>query len=324
MGLTSFMAKRAGQSALTLLFVIVLNFALPRMMPGDPTTYLAADQRLPASVRLAVAHEFGLDRSVWYQFIAYLTNILHGNLGVSFSYYPKPVLQVLSERLPWSIALLVISQLLAALIGVFLGVTAAWKRGSKIDTTILAFSLAMSSTPIFWIGMLLLLVFAFYFPIFPLAGGLTPGAIFPSTFDFLMNALWHMVLPVFALTLVFIAGSAFTMRNTMIDIMGEDFILLAEAKGIGERAVKFGHAARNAMLPVVTGITLNLGYVVGGAVFTETVFSYPGVGLLIFNAVLARDYPLLQGAFLLIGITVILANIAADVLYALLDPRIKY
>jgi peptide/nickel transport system permease protein len=294
------------------------------MMPGDPTTYLAADQRLPASVRLAVAHEFGLDRSVWYQFIAYLTNILHGNLGVSFSYYPKPVLQVLSERLPWSIALLVISQLLAALIGVFLGVTAAWKRGSKIDTTILAFSLAMSSTPIFWIGMLLLLVFAFYFPIFPLAGGLTPGAIFPSTFDFLMNALWHMVLPVFALTLVFIAGSAFTMRNTMIDIMGEDFILLAEAKGIGERAVKFGHAARNAMLPVVTGITLNLGYVVGGAVFTETVFSYPGVGLLIFNAVLARDYPLLQGAFLLIGITVILANIAADVLYALLDPRIKY
>lgn len=319
-----FLLKRVAQSAITLSFVVVLNFTLPRLMPGDPTLFLVSDVRVAPQVRQTLLREFGLNLPVWQQFVAYLTNLSQGNLGVSFSLYPQPVLSVLLQRLPWSVALLVVSQLFSAAIGIVLGVIAAWKSGSKIDTSILSFSLATTSTPVFWIGMLLLLLFAFDLPLFPLGGGITPGVIFPSTLAFLADALWHMTLPALALTIIYIGSSSFIMRNTMIDVLGEDFVLLAEAKGIGERAVKFGHAARNAMLPVVTGITLNLGYVVGGAVFTETVFDYPGVGRLIYDAVIARDYPLLQGAFLFIAITVILANLAADVMYAFLDPRIKY
>jgi len=324
MGLKEYLFKRLIFMAVTLLIVITLNFSIPRIMPGDPTTHLMADARLPPEVRSALVKRFSMDKGVWEQYVSYITNLLKGNLGISFSHYPRHVTTVLMERLPWTLILIGTSTLLSTLLGLFLGVISAWRHGEKVDIGIQATGLALWSMPIYWLGMILLYFLGFQFALFPLGGATSPRLSYPGGFEHFKDVLLHMVLPVATMTLGGFASNTLIMRGSMLEVIKEDYVTTAEAKGLGERAVMWNHVARNAMLPMVTVIALNLAGIVGGAVFTETVFSFPGVGRLIYDAVMAHDYPLLQGSFLIISITVLFANLFADIVYAYIDPRIKY
>jgi peptide/nickel transport system permease protein len=308
----------------TFLVVLILNFVIPRVMPGNPITHLMGDARLAPAVRESLIKRFGMDKSLWEQFTAYIINTFQGEFGISFSHYPKPVMTVLMERLPWTLFLLGMSMLFSTLLGLYLGVVAAWRHGSKMDVTVQASGLALWSMPIYWLGMLLLFIVGYYLRLAPLGGATSAVTGYANFFEYARDVLWHSALPIITLTLGSYASNTLIMRGSMMEVLSDDYVTTAEAKGLGERAVMWRHAARNAMLPMVTVIALNLAGTVGGAVFTETVFSYPGVGRLIFDAVLAHDYPLLQGAFFIMGVTVILANFFADLVYARLDPRIKY
>lgn len=324
MGLKEFLFKRLIFMVVTLLIVITLNFSIPRIMPGDPTTHLMVDARLPPEVRSALVKRFSMDKGVWEQYVSYINNLLRGDLGISFSHYPRHVTTVLMERLPWTLILIGTSTVLSTLLGLFLGVISAWKHGEKVDIGIQTTGLALWSMPIYWLGMILLYFLGFQFGLFPLGGATSPRLSYPGGFEHAKDVLWHMVLPVATMTLGGFASNTLIMRGSMLEVIKEDYVTTAEAKGLGERTVIWNHVARNAMLPMVTVIALNLAGIVGGAVFTETVFSFPGVGRLIYDAVMAHDYPLLQGSFLIISITVLLANFFADIVYAYMDPRIKY
>lgn len=324
MALKEFLFKKLIFMLVTLFIVITLNFSIPRIMPGNPITHLMVDARLPPAARAALIERFSMDKSVFVQYVSYISNLLQGNLGLSFSHYPRHVSTIIMERLPWTLILLGTSTFLSSILGLFLGVISAWRHGEKIDVSIQASGLALWSMPIYWLGMLMLYFFGFQLGLVPLGGATSPRLSYPNPFEYGKDVLWHMVLPIATLTLGGFASNTLIMRGSMLEVVNEDYMITAEAKGLGERTVMWRHAARNAMLPMVTVIALNLAGIVGGAVFTETVFSYPGVGRLIYDAVLAHDYPLLQGSFLIIAITVLLANFFADIVYAYLDPRIKF
>ncbi|MEM2029601.1 MAG: ABC transporter permease, partial [Candidatus Bathyarchaeia archaeon] len=211
-------------------------------------------------------------------------------------------------------------------IGVFLGILSAWKRGTKLEVLISTVSIFLLSTPYFWIAMILIMIFGVYIPIFPVAGAYSSHVVSKPFFslEFILDVLRHAVLPILSLVAGNFASYTIIMRDNMVSTMGEDYITLAEAKGVKPRTIIIRHAARNALLPVLTLFTLHLGTMVGGAIVTESVFSYPGVGLLLFNAILNQDYPLIQGFFYIITVAVIIANYIADVLYVLIDPRVRY
>lgn len=324
MGVKEFLFKRLVFMIVTLFIVVTLNFSIPRIMPGNPITHLMVDARLPPEVRSALVERFKMDKSVFEQYVSYIANLLRGDLGLSFSHYPRQVSTVLMERFPWTLLLIGTSTILSTLLGLFLGVISAWRHGEKVDISIQTTGLALWSMPIYWLGMILLYFFGFVLGLVPLGGATSPRLGYANTFEYVKDVLWHMILPVATMTLGGFASNTLIMRGSMLEVVKEDYVTTAEAKGLGERTVMWSHAARNAMLPMVTVIALNLAGIVGGAVFTETVFSFPGVGRLIYDAVLAHDYPLLQGSFLIIAITVLLANFFADIVYAYLDPRIKY
>jgi peptide/nickel transport system permease protein len=324
LGLKDFLFKRLAFMLVTLFIVVTLNFAIPRVMPGDPISHLMVDARLPPAARAALIERFSMDKSVLEQYVSYVSNLLQGDLGLSFSHYPRHVSTIILERLPWTLLLLGISTFLATALGLYLGVISAWRHGEKTDVSIQAVGLALWSMPIYWLGMLMLYFIGFQLGLAPLGGATSPRLGYSSGLEYVKDVLWHMALPIATLTLGGFASNTLIMRGSMLEVIKEDYVTTAEAKGLGERNVMWGHAARNAMLPMVTVIALNLAGIVGGAVFTETVFSYPGVGRLIYDAVLAHDYPLLQGSFLIIAVCVLLANFFADVIYAYLDPRIKF
>jgi len=324
MGMKEYIIKRLCFALIAIIAVYIFNFILPRMMPGNPIMFIMGGLKLEPETREMLMKRFGLDKSLWEQFLAYTWRTLHGDLGISFSYYPRPVMELIMTRLPWTIALLIPSTLLASGLGILVGVISAWKRGGYFDVIVSNIGLFIWSLPFFWLALLLLLIFGYYLPIFPLRGAITMGIKYSGLFDFIRDWLWHSTLPIISLTIWNFAGYALMMRNTMIDELHQDYIITATAKGLSDRLIMFKHAARNAMLPVVTSITLNLGFVFSGSIFTETVFSYPGVGLLTYNAIMQRDYPLAQGLFLIGAIAVISANFIADIIYAILDPRVKY
>lgn len=324
MGMKDYMIKKTAFAVIAIIAVFLFNFILPRMMPGNPMMFVMGGVKLEPETREMLIRRFGLDKSVWEQFIAYTQRSLQGDLGFSFLYYPRTVTSLIMKRLPWTLALLVPSLFLAAGVGIIVGVFSAWKRGSKFDVFMTNIGLFIWSLPFFWLALLFLLVFGYYYPIFPLRGSISIGMNYPNWFAFFKDWLWHSTLPILSLTIWNYAGYALMMRNTMVDILDEEYITTATVKGLSERTIMFKHAARNAMLPVVTQITLSLGFTLGGSIFTETVFSYPGIGLLAYDAVMSRDYPLTQGVMLISAIAVILANLFADVIYAKLDPRVRF
>jgi peptide/nickel transport system permease protein len=218
------------------------------------------------------------------------------------------------------------STLLTAALGISLGILSAWKRGTRLETAISTISIFLLSTPYFWIAMILVMIFGVYIPIFPVAGAYSSQVASKSFFnlEFIGDVLRHAILPMLSLVAGNFASYTIIMRDNMISTIGEDYITLAEAKGVKPRSIIIRHAARNALLPVLTLFTLNMGTIVGGAIVTESVFSYPGVGLLLFNAILNQDYPLIQGFFYVITVVVIIVNYIADILYVIVDPRVRY
>ncbi len=318
-----FWTAKLGQYALVLLIILAINFFLPRAMPGNPLRFLAGEDVgfLPPETIQEILAKNGLDKPLPQQFLLYLQNLLRGDLGYSYQ-MKRPVLEVLWERLPWTLLLTGTSLLLSTLIGVLFGTLAAWWRGRRFDALSLTAFILLDSTPSFWLGMILIAVFAVNLKLLPIFGAQTPWVTLTG-WAYVADVLKHLALPLATLTLTTISGTFMIMRYSMLQTLGADYITTARSKGLSERRVLYRHAMRNALLPVATVFMLNLGFVVSGATVVETVFSYPGLGRLLFEAVLNRDYPLLQGAFLLITVSVLAANVVADLLYPLLDPRVR-
>jgi len=248
--------------------------------------------------------------------------LFQGELGYSY-YYNAPVLSVILGRLPWTLLLVGTSLLLSTMLGIVLGIESGWRRGSRTDRTLLAGLMSLNGFPDFFLGMLLLIAFGVVLGVFPLAGALTPYSGL-SGLALLLDVLRHLFLPVAALTLAHLGGSYLLTRNTMITVLKEPYMLTAKAKGLSQRVLKYRHAGRNSMLPVVTQTGIWMGRVVTGALFVEMVFAYPGVGYLTYEALLARDYPIIQGVFLMVAISVLVANFLIDLSYPKLDPRVSY
>lgn len=311
------------QYILVLIIALSINFALPRIAPGSPLIYLVGEDvvTMTQAEKDQVLHEFGLDKPVPAQFADYVKGIFQGDLGASVR-YGRPVWDVLFDRLPWTLLLMGASLLLSSSIGTVVGVIAAWKQGGRQDVGALALVLFLGSIPPFWVAMLLITLFSAKLGWLPSFGayGITD---IPGTPEYYLGVLKRMIMPVLALTLVRTGNMFLTARSSMAMALDEDYIMLAHSKGVRELVVVFKHSFRNALLPIYTNVMVSVGFLVGGAMVIETVFSYPGLGSVIYESVLARDYNLLQGAFLLTTVSVLLANFVADLGYPLLDPRVR-
>jgi peptide/nickel transport system permease protein len=308
---------------------VTLNFLIPRMMPGDPVEAVIGrfnDQGTPLSPAATKALEiaFGLNgnQSLWSQYLTYWDNVFHANFGVSFSYYPTPVSAIIAQALPWTVILVGVSTVLAWALGTLAGIAAGWKRGSRWDAAI-PITTFFRGIPQFWIALVAVTVLGVTLGVLPVSGGYTstlhPGFSGP----FLASALQHSLLPALTIIAGSFAGHLLTMRNMMVTSLSEDYVTIAEAKGLSPRRIMFRYAARNALIPSVVGFSLELGLAVSGALVVERVFSYPGVGYVLFQAIGSQDYPLIQAIFLIVTLTVLVANIIADIAYVLVDPRAR-
>lgn len=320
----SVLARRLGHMLLVLLAVATILFLMFRLMPGDPTVAYI-DTTFSEEQQLALRRSFGLDRPLYEQYLLYMWNLLHGELGTSF-HYKAPVIDVLLDVLPNTLILTVTSLVVAYVFGALAGAWLAWKRGTWIEGVAIPVVLAFRAAPEFWLGMVLLAVFGFGLGWFPSGGANSPGAEFTSGFARIMSVdfLHHLALPALTLALYLQGLPLLLMRSNMLDVMQEDFITMARMKGLSEWSIVIRHAARNALLPVATAFALGFGASIGGNVVVETVFSWPGLGRLLVNAVAASDYPVAQGAFLLITFVLVLMNVAADLIYSALDPRVSH
>lgn len=291
-------------------------------MPGNPLQILYRNPALTQAQILSLQKEFGLDQPVWYQYLAFMANSLQGQFGISI-YYRGPVSEVLFPALINSMILLVPATFLSILLGIGTGKLAAWRRGTVVDAFTTGLSMALYSIPTFWLGGIFILL-AIYVGGIPVFGMFTIGTAYPSPLDQLIDLLSHLLLPLATLTIVLFGEFTIIMRNALIDILSEDYIVFARSKGASDHRIMQRHAYPNAQLPMISIIAVNVGLVVGGAILTEVVFSWPGVGLLIYDSITARDYPVLQAAFLVVAISVVVANLVADLLYGVFDPRIRY
>ena len=315
------LAGKAGAALVTLAFVLVFNFFLFRVM-GDPTTQLA---RLPNASPEEIEKlqaQYGLDKPITGQFTDYIGDTLSFDLGIS-QRSREPVWDEIASALPWTLLLVGTGTLLATLIGSWLGVVAATRRGKRTDNRLLDFSLATYSAPEYWIGILLILTFAVWIPVLPAGQQVTPGVEFSSWFAEALDVAEHLILPASAMTLMLLGQYFLIMRSSMVDVLTEDFITVKRAIGLPWERVVRSHAVPNALLPLVTLSAIQFGIVVGGAITIETIFSWPGLGELTFNAINDKDFPVLQGTFLVFSVAVIVANLLADCLYFFLDPRVQ-
>ncbi len=315
------LAGKIGAALLTLAFVLVFNFFLFRGL-GDPTTQLV---RLPQSTPAEIEElraEYGLDKPLLGQFTDYVGDTLTGELGIS-QRTREPVWDEIKEAIPWTLLLVGTGTLFATVLGAWMGVVAATKRGKKTDSGFLGFSLFTYAAPEYWVGIILILVFAVAIPIFPAGQQVTPGVEFSSWFAEALDVADHLVLPAIAMTLLILGQYFLIMRSSMVDVLTEDFITVKRATGLPWHRVVSKHAVPNALLPLVTIAAIQFGAVAGGAITIETLFSWPGLGELSFDAINDKDFPVLQGTFLVFSIGVIFANLVADCLYFALDPRVQ-
>jgi ABC-type dipeptide/oligopeptide/nickel transport system permease component len=303
----------------TVFAAITINFFLFRVLPGSAVTGIAHVPNATPQLRHNLIKEFGLDKSKWDQYVLYLNQLLHGNLGVSFA-NQQPVTSNLRSALLNTIPVVLVATLIALLLGVAVGVVSAWRRGSFTDHALTTTAVATYAFPTQWIALLLLIAFS---GVLPTAGSQNVFTLTePSTWQRILDYSQHMILPSTTLALTLYGGNAIVVRSAMLETLGEDYILTARAKGMRQRRIVIRHALRGAMLPVATLITLSLGTIVAGAILVEVVFSWPGVGDALYGAVKHRDYPMLQGGFLLLIVSVVFFNFIADLLYVRLDPRL--
>lgn len=303
--------------------VATLAFLLFRLAPGDPTLNFITPT-FTEETRTALLHSFGLDRPLWQQYFIYIANLLRGDLGMSFL-QGRPVLGLLWEALPNTIVLTIVSLVLAYAVGIVAGAFLAFRRGGVVEAVAIPAALTTRSAPEFWLGMLLLTGLAFQTGWFPTGGAASPGAADLGLAQRLVSGdfWWHLALPALTLALYLLGLPLLMMRATMLEVLGDEFIVMARMKGLSRWSIVMRHAARNALLPVATAFALGLGASIGGNVVVETVFGWPGIGRLLVNAVQGADYPLAQGAFLLIAAALVLMNTLADLAYAALDPRVS-
>jgi peptide/nickel transport system permease protein len=316
-----YVARRLLQAVPLIALLLVVNFVLIHAAPGDPIAYLAGQAGDPAYFAEMRAR-FGLDRPIQEQLGIYLLNVLRGDLGYSFA-YSQPVLQVVLSRLPATLLLMLSALTLATGLGLWLGLVAARRPDSALDYAVTGLTLVGYSVPAFFLGQVLIIVFSGGLGLFPVQGMTTPRGGHTGL-AYLLDVLHHLILPTVTLGLLQLALVARLTRTSLLEILGEDYVRTARAKGLGPRGVLHGHALRNALLPVVTVIGGHVGTLVTGAVLTEIVFAWPGLGRLLFDATLSRDYPLLMAIFLLLSITVTLANLLTDLVYSSIDPRVRY
>jgi peptide/nickel transport system permease protein len=314
--------KKIGQVILTLFAVATFDFVLFRVLPGDPIKLLSRAGRLSAEAIERLRVVFGLDKSLPVQYLYYLKNILTGELGISIT-YRRPVAEILQERITNTLILLAAATVIVVAIGVTAGVIAAARRGSRVDGALVITSLVFWSLPTFWTGLILVIILGVYWGGLPVAGIFTPGATFSSFWDKALDLGSHLILPTITLAIVDMGQFMLITRSTLADVLTEDYITTARAKGLPFRRVLWRHGLPNALLPIITTTALYASLVIGGAIQVETVFSWPGMGRLMYDAVLRRDYPILEASFLLLSATVILANFLSDILYLIIDPRVK-
>ncbi|GAA0996441.1 ABC transporter permease [Tsukamurella strandjordii] len=327
----AFYARRFGFYAFTLWAAISLNFLLPRLMPGDPAEIMIARMQqqggtVSEGMILNMRRMFGSDdRPLWDQYLSYWGRLLHGDLGISVTQFPTPVSELITEALPWTLVLVGTATVIAFVLGITLGAWAGWKRGTWVDNLIPATTM-LQSIPYFWLALLLVAVFGVGLGWFPIFGGYDVFE-FPdgpaASFAFLVSAVKHAILPAITIVLSSVGGYLFGMRNMMVSTLAEDYVLTAEAKGLRVRRILTAYAARNAVIPSIAGFSISLGFVVAGSIVMELVFTYPGVGKLMFEAIGNNDYALMQGLFLVITLTVLAANFVMDLVYGFVDPRAR-
>jgi peptide/nickel transport system permease protein len=308
-------------SLLTLVFVLVFNFFLFRIVQKDPIASLFRGRNIPQSTIDALRSSFGLDRPIGTQFLYYLRETARLNLGISYQ-SRQPVWQEIISHVPATVALVGASAVFSAVIGTIGGIVAAWRRNTWKDQTITAGTMVFYSMPDFWLGMILLVLFAVVLPWFPV-GGITDAGSNQTGIALLLDQLHHMFLPALTLTLAYLGEYVLVTRSSLLDVMGEDYLTVARAKGLRDAVVRNRHAVPNALLPVVTLTAINFGFVLSGAIAVEAVFSWPGLGKATADAIRGPDLPMLQGLFLLFSAAVIFFNLLADLAYVWLDPRVE-
>ncbi|MEY9968225.1 peptide/nickel transport system permease protein [Streptacidiphilus sp. MAP12-16] len=305
---------------------ITVNFFIPRLIPGDPVMALINKNRgqIDTKAIASLYVLFGLNKhqGLWSQYMSYWSQLFHGDLGISFSNFPTPVSSILMQSVPWTVALAGVATVVSFATGTFLGVLSGWLRGSRLDF-LLPVTTFISSIPAFWLGLLTVALVIAVGSSFPVSGGYDPGLVPHFDTTFMGSALQHSWLPLAMLVVTTMSGWILSMRNMMVTVGAEDYITVAHAKGLSDRRVMLGYAARNALLPNVSGLSLALGQILGSTLLVEIVFNYPGIGFEMLQAVGSTDYPLMQGIFLFITLAVLLANLLADVAYLILDPRTR-
>ena len=321
------MLRRIGFYLVALWASITLNFLIPHLVPGNPAISLMARMkgRISPQTEHALEISLGVNHDpLWSQYFQYINNLFHGNLGVSITYLPTPVSEVIGQDLPWTLVLVGVALVISFVIGTVLGIIVVWRRGSLMDIILSPFFTFLSAIPYFWLALVLLYLLGSKLDWFPIHGGYDPDVADPGwSIDFILSAAQYAFLPALTIVIGSISGWMLGMRNAMITTLSEDYVLMAEAKGLTSWRVMFSYAARNAILPNITAFALSLGFVVSGSLLTEIVFSYPGIGFATLQAVDNLDYALLQGIFLVLTVAVLAANFLADLLYVVLDPRVR-
>ena len=321
----TFLLRRLGFYAVAAWAAITINFVIPHLLPSNPVqVMMARHPEFPPSARRALEIQFGLGHqgSLLHQYWVYLGHLFQGNLGISVLNYPATVATVLNNTWPWTIALVGSATIISFVIGTLLGIFAGWRRDGWFDRALPAFAFLQAS-PQFVLGGLLLVLFSADLHLVPAFGGYTLGDTIGFNGTFVSSAINHSLLPAAVIIVTSMAGWMLQMRNVMITTTGEDYVLAAQAKGLSTRRIMFTYAARNAILPNIAGFALSIGFVIAGALVMEIVFSYPGVGYQLYQAVTNDDFPVMQGIFLAISATVLLACLLADLLYVLADPRVR-
>ena len=317
--------------AIAVVVAITINFLIPRLMPGDPLMVIMS--RLSAmgakigyeELIVEYKQRFGLDKDLLTQFVSYVGELLKGNLGYSIPRFPARVGELIARALPWTLGLLSFTTIMSWLLGTFIGLVVGWRGGeSKLGKVLVSLSLTLYAIPYYLLAMILVFLLAYSIGIFPISGAYTTGMVPSLSLDFLLDVVWHTALPALSILLVSLGWWILSMRSMIIGLKGEDFVIMAEAKGLSNRHVMLRYAFKNALLPQVTGLALSFGSIVNGALLTEIIFAYPGIGWLLYDAVLSLDYPLIQGVTLLIVLGVCTATYIVDLIYPLLDPRVRY
>lgn len=329
-GLARYYLVRTLESLVTYVIIVAAVFWLLYLYQPNPLILLNLNPQLTPSQKEYLANLFGFNKPLWERFFIYMEDMLTFNFGISY-YYVQPVSDLLIVRIPRTLLLFGGATIIAYVIGYFVGTIIAWKRGGVLDGSNVVIGLVFYNMPVYWLGMIFIFLFAFQLKLFPLANFFDPtdkilGTVVgnnPSLGIYILDVLWHTALPMIVLTLISFAGTVLLMRTSMLDVLGENYIDTAIAKGLTEKDVEFKHAARNALLPLVTSFVISMAFAIGGGVLTETVFSYQGVGLLFIQALGLLDYPVVEATTIIIALLVIIFNWIADLIYAYLDPRVR-